>query len=424
MLSRTPWLSPCFRGFLFNSSSRCYATKSAQKPSLPTVAVVPDNQHALNAIFRFLHEEQQGGIISPYIQRAYNTTIRAVARMPRTLTAGEGVSKLSGPKALKSRLNAYLIETNLDASKPEGDYISTRSKAAIMEKLQNVEGIGPVKSKQLVELGATDISDLKSEPFNSVLTAPQRVGVKYHGRIHSKSTRRDVDLIRRFLEKYIPDFEVIPVGGYRRGLESFPSIELVFLHPTFVHVPTPTAPPPSKVTGRIYNMRAGYVGQLQKSASPLHTAILPVLHDIGFLADRLALTSNTCEFVCRLPGEVENWGKISERQEAIKNVEGEYHPVCFSVIPQRSRAAGLIYRTGDREFLNDVHARAARLKLIFNEHGLWRWHTKDDSEDDFKNGFWGLIKTQTEEDFFCELGMSYIPPEKRNFGFILGSRRK
>jgi DNA polymerase beta len=71
-----------------------------------------------------------------------------------------------------------------------------------------------------------------------------------------------------------------------------------------------------------------------------------------------------------------------------------------------------------------------------NEFGLWRWRTGDAdnpnspvplSSDEWgdddalseQSGYWELVRAESEEEILDELGMTFIQPDKRNFGFLL-----
>jgi DNA polymerase beta len=64
--------------------------------------------------------------------------------------------------------------------------------------------------------------------------------------------------------------------------------------------------------------------------------------------------------------------------------------------------------------------RALNLGLHLNEFGLWRWQENEANPD--KNGYWELVKAETEEDVLEELGIEWIAPERRNFSFIVGKK--
>ena len=101
----------------------------------------------------------------------------------------------------------------------------------------------------------------------------------------------------------------------------------------------------------------------------------------------------------------------------------------FRIVPQKSRGAGLLSLTGDNAFNKNISDTAKKLSLHLNNHGLWSWHSNDNSslKDAFEGlgtspGHWRLVKSATEHDIFEELGMDFIEPEKRNFLFVSGRR--
>lgn len=92
--------------------------------------------------------------------------------------------------------------------------------------------------------------------------------------------------------------------------------------------------------------------------------------------------------------------------------------------------------------------KAERQGMLLDEYGLWKWNTSGGSsteglegppssieasgssepveapdEEATPGGYWGLVTTPTEEAVFKELGMRYIPPEKRNWGFVSGAAK-
>lgn len=122
-----------------------------------------------------------------------------------------------------------------------------------------------------------------------------------------------------------------------------------------------------------------------------------------------------------------------------------------SLVPLKSHGAALISLTGDTTFNRDLRIRAIKQGMHLNEFGLWKWKANDPdstppdqlispdpppspvppkkvkkarsgSETINGGGFWELVRASTEEDILAELGMSYIPPEKRNFGNLLDKR--
>jgi len=78
-------------------------------------------------------------------------------------------------------------------------------------------------------------------------------------------------------------------------------------------------------------------------------------------------------------------------------------------VPKKCQGAALLALTGDLEFVKDICDRAHRLALHFNEYGLWKWCDEEQ---------WEFMHGDNEEEIFRELGMEYIFPDRRNFGFL------
>ena len=89
----------------------------------------------------------------------------------------------------------------------------------------------------------------------------------------------------------------------------------------------------------------------------------------------------------------------------------------------------MLQLTGDTDFNIDMRKRAHNAGMHLNEYGLWRFHPRNgastaDSEPSEEDGHWELVASETEEDIFSELGISYVEPHKRNFAFITNGTKK
>ena len=105
--------------------------------------------------------------------------------------------------------------------------------------------------------------------------------------------------------------------------------------------------------------------------------------------------------------------------------------------------------TGDAEFVAALRIAATKLGMYLNEYGLWRWHPnrrtqgprdagvdveseltreeesaseEESAKEEGESGYWELIQAESEAAIFEELGMPWVPPEKRNFGFLKETR--
>ncbi len=78
--------------------------------------------------------------------------------------------------------------------------------------------------------------------------------------------------------------------------------------------------------------------------------------------------------------------------------------------------------------------------MHLDEYGLWRWNslngdngepdvpgaseasddqtTLEKERDIVGRGYWELMRTHTEEEILVELGLDWVPPERRNFAYL------
>lgn len=93
---------------------------------------------------------------------------------------------------------------------------------------------------------------------------------------------------------------------------------------------------------------------------------------------------------------------VDERVSGVyKNVQ-----IDFEITSLEEFGAALLYFTGSKEFNIGMRARAKELGYKLNQHGLYVYDEYGDSS---------LVASETEEDIFEALVLSYIPPQQREF---------
>ena len=102
--------------------------------------------------------------------------------------------------------------------------------------------------------------------------------------------------------------------------------------------------------------------------------------------------------------------------------------------------------TGDEYYYFDCRRKAVDDWLYLNEWGLWEWEHDPEShsrtmvsasanekvslgemwgaETEEGKGRWVLLETFEEEQILDTIGAEYVPPERRNFRYIAGNRRR
>ncbi|KAJ4482371.1 hypothetical protein J3R30DRAFT_3458675 [Lentinula aciculospora] len=139
---------------------------------------------------------------------------------------------------------------------------------------------------------------------------------------------------------------------------------------------------------------------------------------------------------------------LGSRLRSLRSESGIFRKLDLSIAPLPSRATALLFLTGDVEFVRDMRMRANRMGLLLNEFGLWRWEKEEEEEEEIvktddetpparrpspgrprlpykaPQGKYSLLPTPTEYSLFASLGLDYIPPEKRNYSFLLSKYSK
>lgn len=226
------------------------------------------------------------------------------------------------------------------------------------------------------------------------------------------------------------------------------------MHPSHVYVPLPDNPPDGPPQPRIRKIinKTAFVTRKVKSTSPLFSEVVPILQERGLIAENISSGIRRWQGVVRVPDKNEDgeWCTRDIQTSGIQNMTGKfrrldlkyvaypyydlYLPFTYhsSLVPLKSKGAGLIAFTGDIQLNKDLRLRAAKIGLLLNEFGLWKWNPNDRPKDPAKpleeiapnDGYWQLIKAPTEQDIFNQLGMEYIKPHRRNFSFVYNPSKR
>ncbi|KIL68006.1 hypothetical protein M378DRAFT_159259 [Amanita muscaria Koide BX008] len=316
----------------------------------------------------------------------------------------------------------------------------TPKKMVIRKELLQIPGLGVKKTQELIDAGCKSLKDLHSRKFLPMLSRKQQVYFKYMDHLNQPITRAEAEAVAQFMRDNLRSaHEVILAGDYRRGLKSFPQLKIVLLHPNHVNVPipappnSPNPPRPPRLLSRSPAVRQRYLSVANKLPNPLHGDAVPNLQNRGLICETMKVGDRTWDGIIRIPELVESarketasWGDRHERIMAIAQMKGAFRQMSIVLTPQKSRAATMLAMTGDPEFVKYMRYKALSLELYLDEFGLWRWHSRSsdvdppsaEKTDQNMDGYWELVQVSTEEDIFSVLGMEYVPPARRTFGFL------
>ncbi|KAJ7256795.1 hypothetical protein B0H12DRAFT_483942 [Mycena haematopus] len=357
---------------------------------------------------------------NPYKIRAFTDAIRVIEKLDQPLRSASEAKTLKGVGPGIHRRIQEFFETPGHAPKdidPKALQQLKQDRVAQTE-LEQISGIGPVKARQLVGAGCRTVEQLRTTPhFLDMLSNIQRIGVTYFQHIEARVPRVEAEAVAQCIRDVLsPKYEVIIGGSYRRGAPDSSDIDLIILHPDHVHVPFPTIFP-SHVKA-LPGTRKKQNGT--RPPSFLHDDIVPILQSRGIIAATLSSGDLRWQGIVLLPDpdsaiKDDQLAEHKRRATAIENGHGVYHRADINLVAQKSRGAALLSLTGDTDFIRDLRVRASKVGMHLNESGLWRWN---DNREEPHEGFWELVRAETEEEVLRELGMEYVEPTKRNFSSL------
>ncbi|KAH9947637.1 hypothetical protein B0H21DRAFT_326142 [Amylocystis lapponica] len=297
--------------------------------------------------------------------------------------------------------------------------------------LKTIPGIAPVLASNLVDAGCRTLLELRQPYFYNKLPSSVRVALDFIEHTRSSVTREQAVIVTDFVRDHISSrFEVLPVGGYRRQASECSDVEILLFHPSHVHVPTPSQPTPSLSKCRVGRMPVPFFTRYTKVAVREHSLFLvDVVQPLiarGLIAGSMTSGAQKWQGIVRMPetDPLTQWGDRADRIRRIKNKEGVFLRVDLNFAPMKSRGAALLALTGDTEFNRMLRKRALERGMYLNEFGLWRWQRRDrkaedrmlageSEEENSLQGYWELVKAETEMEIFSALEMDYVEPQDR-----------
>ncbi|KAI0039779.1 Nucleotidyltransferase [Auriscalpium vulgare] len=357
-------------------------------------------------------DEESSPARNGYKVRSFQIAISALRQEKQKIASGQEAMKLRGiGVGIAERIDMHLAGKEYDTSIEA----SARRRAQLVSELRTVPGLGERTAAELVQAGVKSITDLVKPEFEKFLSAAQKVGVTYAAHMERPISRTDAEAVATFIRDHVSSkFEVIVTGGYRLGASEFSEIEILILHPNYVHVPMPQTVPKKQSTK---------VVKADRQESPILRDVVPALMSSALLAATLSQGPRKWQGVCLLPTRQSDgsWYEVGDRLRDLRATRGKYMRLDLNLAPMKSRGAALLALTGDRDFYRNARLSAERIGMHLNEFGLWRFNSADDAPSDGAaeaNGFWELIAGETEESILAELDIGWVEPARRNFRFI------
>jgi len=204
-----------------------HTTYSCQRPT----PVNPPNERFINELLKIRTARTLVG--DKIGVRAYSSAIATLAAYPYPLSSTLEVARLPGCGLKIAQLYKEFRETGelQEAKEDESD-----PRLAVLKQFYDIWGVGETTAREFYNRGWRDLDDIVEYGWDS-LSRVQQIGVKYYDEFLLKIPRDEVksisDIILRYANKITKGggFQMVIVGGYRRGKLESGDVDVVLSHP-------------------------------------------------------------------------------------------------------------------------------------------------------------------------------------------------
>ncbi|KAK7028162.1 hypothetical protein VNI00_014977 [Paramarasmius palmivorus] len=405
------------------------------------------NDAIVDMLRRCKEAEDQSPVRNPYKIRSFQRAIQAIEGLKQPIEKPEDVQGLRGlgvGAGISKRIVEFLKGNDVAAPIDPKERREEDKKLLARLDLEKVPYIGPTAAQKLVDMGCKSIDELLKPKYFEELKPTQRIGARYYHHLQQPVQRQEAEAIAS--EKhYLPEVALLyaeastfgpfaPWSTYslscsRRNYPIAPSAVILIQHSAPVHIPLPNVPPFAKAPedatvdrrGRVhvaFRPTSGYSSRLETARDPLLGTIVPALEERGLLAEKIQSSAGRWIGIARVPDSADTKNGETEihpfdvrrlRKEAISEGKGIFRKMELNLISEKSLGAALIALTGDVEFNRIIRLAAAKMGLLLNEFGLWKYNENS----------WELLPASNDEkEIFAELGMKYVEPERRNYSYL------
>lgn len=287
----------------------------------------------------------------PFRARAYQKAKETIISYSKDIfSAYDLKGKLGIGETIMDKLNEYVLTGTLK--------ILENEKNNPVNILGEVYGIGPKKSKDLVEKGITSIAKLRENQH--LLNDNQKIGLQYYEDIQKRIPREEIEDYKKIFEKIFKaeiDSKIEIVGSYRRGAETSGDIDVI-------------------ITSDSAKVFPKFIDYLINAKVILHV---------------LSRGATKCLVVAKIPS-----------YETVRRVD-------FLYTTPKEFPFAILYFTGSKIFNTVMRQVALEKGYAMNEHGIYKMEGKnkgDKVEHTFSN----------EEDIFNFLSLKYKSPNERTDG--------
>ncbi|KOS17241.1 DNA polymerase type-X family protein pol4 [Escovopsis weberi] len=167
--------------------------------------------------------------------RAYSTAIAALAAYPYRIQSLKGnppieITRLPGCSSKIAELYQQWVIAGRTRELRDAE---NDPRMKVLHEFYSISGIGATTAIEFYNKGWRDTDDIVTHGWGS-LSRAQQIGIKYHDDFQLKISRAEVERIAGVVlsraRRIHPDFQMMIVGGYRRGKEENNDVDVVLSH--------------------------------------------------------------------------------------------------------------------------------------------------------------------------------------------------
>lgn len=294
---------------------------------------------------------------------AYSKVIAQIRDLEHPVQDMEDLKDIKGVgEGIRKKLEEIILTGKLKAA----SIVRHERPIEQTDALMKIYGIGPVKAKELIDMGIRSYDDLrgKLEKTPSILNEKQKIGLKYIEDLNTRIPRTEMlkheQKIRDLVSTVSSDFTIDIVGSFRRGAEDSGDIDVLL-----------SLPPKYSDTTMV----------------KMFKDVCNKMIEDKYITDVLALGNKKCMGVCK-----------------IDDANGKARRLDLLLTPVEEYPYALLYFTGSDRFNVAMRKHALVKGYTLNEHGM-----KPVRENVPK-----VPEMKTEKDIFRFLDYKYVAPEYRN----------
>jgi DNA polymerase/3'-5' exonuclease PolX len=291
---------------------------------------------------------------------AFSKAIKAIEKIPAVQSIADITGVPGVGSGVKDRV-AELLETGhlLEAEAAKEEY-----SLEAYNVLQEVQGIGPVKARDLItKHGIKTIDQLREATLKNpdLLTHAQMVGLVYLDSLKERIPRAEMKKHEAYVRRQLPkEFEMVVVGSYRRGLPTSGDFDVMITSQTLA----------------------------ESDANTKFQQFIDLLTDKNYLQEEFARGEHKFMGVCKLRGP---------------EYKDKYRHVDLLLCKPEEYWYTILYFTGSDVFNVSMRRYALTKGYSLSEHGLKR----------VREGVPVPPAMNSEKDIFDFLGLEYVRPEDR-----------